>query len=155
MEELRAEAERNVRPCDVRIGACDHSPKNVRGMLANFQAFGIAGEVRVWQDDARLLKGVQAGEYRLIVTNPPYGLRIGNPRVVRELYRAFPLAAQDRGVEEIVLITPQRGWAQESLEAAGYRITETFRFLYGSLETFLLRAVIPSRGESTGKPATA
>lgn len=41
--------------------------------LAEFSRLAKGGALRVWEEDARLLNGVPAGQVDLIVTSPPYG----------------------------------------------------------------------------------
>ena len=123
-------------------------------MCGNFAVQGVADRIDAWQDDAGLLENVEPGSYRLIVTNPPYAIRVGSPRVVRELYGRFPQAAMDKGVEEIVVTTPRSAWMVESLQQAGYRIREVRRILYGALpSTVVVATSSPTESPSTSTSA--
>ncbi len=125
-----------------QLGGCDTSPKSVLGMRDNFAAQGHMSRIKSWQDDAGSLQGVVAGRYQLIVTNPPYALRIGSPRVVRELYDRFPKAAMDKGIHEIVVTTPRSAWMVQSLQGSGYEIVEVRRILYGARSSTVIRATV-------------
>jgi putative N6-adenine-specific DNA methylase len=51
------------------------------------QAMGLAEQLVFEQRDVRQLPSLPAGS--LVVTNPPYGLRLGNPGDLRQLYRSL------------------------------------------------------------------
>ncbi len=140
---VRAEALAGIVPSSVRLGACDKYPRSVEGMRGNFAEQGLADDIRVWEDMAETLDGIEVGEYDTLVTNPPYGIRIGNPRVVRRLYDAFPMAALDKGIREIVVTTPRRTFICEALTGAGYDVVETREIRYGGLWSWIVRAVTP------------
>ena len=154
-EELHAQAMENFRACDVRIGASDRATNSLRGMASNFDRMGVADAITLWEDDAERLEGVERGDYRLLVTNPPFGQRIGRPALVKRLYDRLPVLAAEKGITEIVTMTPNGGWMVAALEQAGWTITHRIRFLYGDLPTMMYRAVLDPGGDSPSKPEPA
>ncbi len=141
LEKLKDSAEKKIRKCDVRICSADRFRKNLNGMRMNFEAVGVGSELFSCLGNAETLDYIGRGEYSLVVTNPPFGLRIANPSVVRRLYEKFPKAAAKKGIEEIVMLTPKRRVVAQCLENAGYEISHCRRILYGRLESFIVKAV--------------
>ena len=72
---------------DYRILGTDLDPKAVAMAKANAQRAGVADVVRFEVADARNFS--RQTERGVIVTNPPYGERIGEKEEAEELYRAF------------------------------------------------------------------
>ncbi len=151
-DRVREKALAEVVESNTKLGACDMHPRSVEGMRGNFAAQGIANDIHAWEDMAETLDGVEEGEYHTIVTNPPYGIRIGNPRATRRLYAAFPQAAMDKGVREIVVTTPRRENICHALSDAGYEVTEQRHFLYGGLWSWIVRAVAPDGRKAPDVP---
>ncbi len=147
-DRVREKALAEVVESSTKLGACDMHPRSVEGMRGNFAAQGLADDIQAWEDMAEALDGVDEGDYHTIVTNPPYGIRIGNPRAVRRLYDGFPMAAMDKGVREIVVTTPRQANICHSLTDAGYKVKEQRHFLYGGLWSWVVRAVAPEVSET-------
>jgi 23S rRNA G2445 N2-methylase RlmL len=146
--QVRDRALSSIVPSETKIGACDKYLRSVEGMRGNLTAQGLADDIHTWEDMAETLAGVEVGEYDTLVTNPPYGVRIGNPRVVRRLYDAFPKAAMDKGIREIVVTTPRQANICNALTEAGYEVVEQRQFLYGGLWSWIVRAVAPGTAAS-------
>ena len=75
---------------DYRIFASDLDPKAVAMAKANAERAGVADLIRFEVADAR--RFARETERGVIVTNPPYGERIGEKEEAEELYRAFGAA---------------------------------------------------------------
>ena len=75
---------------DYRIFASDLDPKAVAMAKANAERAGVADLIRFETSDARSF--ARETEKGVIVTNPPYGERIGEKEEAEELYRAFGAA---------------------------------------------------------------
>ena len=75
---------------DYRIFASDLDPKAVAMAKANAERAGVADLIRFETADARHF--ARETERGVIVTNPPYGERIGEKEEAEELYRAFGAA---------------------------------------------------------------
>ena len=75
---------------DYRIFASDLDPKAVAMAKANAERAGVAELIRFETADARSF--ARETERGVLVTNPPYGERIGEKEEAEELYRAFGAA---------------------------------------------------------------
>ncbi len=67
------------------VWAFDLDPRAVAATARNARAAAVADAVRVAQSGVRNLPALPAGT--LIVTNPPYGVRLGTPGELGELYQ--------------------------------------------------------------------
>ncbi len=139
---MRYRAECQVRPrSPVPILAADRYTRNIRGMKANLEAMGVAADVTVCAGRAERMTYLkrQPPGCRRIVTNPPYGLRLGDPRRIDRLYHGFAHACAQHGIAEVVALTPRRDSWLEAFTKAGYRPTLVQPVRYGRLEAFALR----------------
>ena len=122
-----------------RIISADKYAKSVTGMRQNFSGFGLENDIRAVQGKADHLSYIEPGEMPCIVTNPPYGMRIGNPQVVKALYSNFARACAEKQVEEVVAITPRRHHWIVSFTSNGYKLDHLQRFYFGRLNVYLMR----------------
>ncbi|MBI3390410.1 MAG: hypothetical protein HY027_21975 [Deltaproteobacteria bacterium] len=76
-----------------RICGYDADARTVRSALANVERAGLHGRVhierRAWADCAPLPTSITDGVRGLLVTNPPYGERLGDQERLVELYRSI------------------------------------------------------------------
>ncbi len=66
----------------------DHSRERVEEARANVESAGFEGKITIAQSDARQMPA-KAGWNAHILTNPPYGLRVGDETQMEGLYTAF------------------------------------------------------------------
>ena len=135
LEEVKREVvEKRI---DLSLVGVERFRKHLRGAKINSEVAGVANTIDYIQGDAtRLcLKGAD-----VIVTNPPYGLRIARKGLIEELYGGFLKSAKDI-VDRIVVITAEHRIMKEKAEVLGYRIEEERWVKYGGLDTkvFVLR----------------
>lgn len=111
--------------------------KHLIGARINSEKAGVLDTVDYVQGDATRLCLKRAD---VIVTNPPYGLRIARKGVIEELYEGFLRSARDI-VDRIVTITAEHRILKEKAEEVGYDILEERWVRYGGLNTkvFVLR----------------
>ena len=128
--------------CDINIQAADRFYKSVTGMKENFAHFGLLDDIRLHRGNAENLRYINPGEVKCIVTNPPYGMRIANPGVVKALYKNFARACAEKEIEEIVAVTPRRHHWIVSFTSQGYKLNYLQRFYFGRLNVVMLRLVI-------------
>ena len=88
---------------DYRIFASDIDPKAVAMAKANAERAGVADLIRFETADARHF--ARETEKGVIVTNPPYGERIGEKEEAEELYRAFGAAYRDCANWQLYLLS--------------------------------------------------
>lgn len=87
--EARTEAQdRARRDVTLRIVGSDIDPGVLRLAQQHGKLAGVDSQIEWRQQDARDLRC--EAEYGCIVTNPPYGERLGDQREVEELYRVLP-----------------------------------------------------------------
>ncbi len=137
-ERLRAEAAaqaeeglRALRPC---LSGSDVDPRVLRLAVRNCQAAGVAGFVTLETHDIAHVP-VAAAPSGLVVTNPPYGERLGERESVPALYRELGRVLRERypGWRGAVLC----GDAQQG-HALGVRADKRYTLYNGMLETLLV-----------------
>jgi putative N6-adenine-specific DNA methylase/tRNA (guanine6-N2)-methyltransferase len=75
---------------EARCLASDRDPEAVAGTRANAEAVGVADRIVVTEADARDLdEHYEAASVDAVVTNPPYGVRLGRKANYADLYRKF------------------------------------------------------------------
>lgn len=128
-EERAAAAAAVKRDADIKILACDMDKNAVEAARANAAEAGVADciEFRV-----ATLKDLSAEEeYGMIVTNPPYGERIGEQRDIDNIYRFLTGFYEKNPTWSLFLIT-----ADKTFEAKFGRPADRRRKLYnGRIET--------------------
>jgi len=104
LREAREEAAHRARRPEQPIEGFDLDPNAVAQARRAASRAGVGGEVRVVRGDARKLPALAPGT--LVVSNPPYGMRVGEERALRELYRAFghELKAKAKGCTAWLLL---------------------------------------------------
>ena len=88
---------------DYRIFASDLDPKAVAMAKANAERAGVAELIRFKTADARSFS--RETERGVLVTNPPYGERIGEKEEAEELYRAFGAAYRNSANWQLYLLS--------------------------------------------------
>lgn len=73
-----------------RIFASDISPEAIRLARLHASRAGVGADIHFEQRDVRAF--ASNTEYGVVVTNPPYGVRLGDERELDALYRALPIA---------------------------------------------------------------
>lgn len=84
-QRLRQELRDQRRPAPFPIRASDADEAAVRATRRNAREAGVASAVQVSRCRLRDMPVLPAGS--LLVTNPPYGVRLGDPRSLEEVYR--------------------------------------------------------------------
>jgi putative N6-adenine-specific DNA methylase/tRNA (guanine6-N2)-methyltransferase len=104
----------------------DWSPRSVAGARANLSARDMAGRARLAELDARrMAEALPPGHFDAVITNPPFGRRLGKGVsfagfYTRLLEQAHPLL---RPGGRLVLLADKRGAFSAALErAGGYRL---------------------------------
>lgn len=83
----REEARDGEHPTDFQVYASDISAPCVSLTQRNAKAAGVSNIIKAFQTDCRKISA--PGRRATIVTNPPYGERMGTEREVEELYRTM------------------------------------------------------------------
>uniref|UniRef100_A0A7J3ZK96 THUMP domain-containing protein n=1 Tax=Fervidicoccus fontis TaxID=683846 RepID=A0A7J3ZK96_9CREN len=119
----------------------DKSSKSVEMAMENSMTAGVACRMEFLNLDVQELPGVLGEEsVDRIITNPPYGIRMGTPRAalgaVRRLLRASRLLLKKRGT--LVLITPDRERVFSEALSQGFAPYCEKWVMHGDLEAWIL-----------------
>lgn len=134
-----------------RILASDRYSKSISGMKSNFRHLGLEADILVQTGRAESLHYVQPGQYPCVVVNPPYGVRMGSPQRIKQLYSQFARACADKQIKEVAALTPRKDSWIKSFIHVGYHITMVQRVLFGRLNAYMITCMEQnSRGEDTG-----
>ncbi len=144
LKHVRDSAGESTLPDDVQIGACDRSTKALVGMRQNFEAQGLVEEIDHWEDDAEQLGKLEAGRFQIMISNPSYGIWNGSVKLARQTYELVPKVAAEKGIDEIVMVTPDDEWLIACAEKAGYHLTDRIPFMHGDLENRMVRLAFDS-----------
>ncbi|MEM7310048.1 MAG: THUMP domain-containing protein [Planctomycetota bacterium] len=132
-EQADARAERPL-PKKLQLVGSDHDPERLEGARENLAAAGFADAVHLQQQDAADFRP-RPGWNGWIVTNPPYGERIGDASSLRPLYASFgQRLASDAAGYHLALLTSTGMLA----DALGLNDLERVRVRNGALECELV-----------------
>jgi len=138
VQEVREDLEAQINERQVKTIGIEKYAKHVHGAIKNAESAGVLDTVVIKQGDAEAFKDYAD----VIVTNPPYGNRIANPRVVHKLYINFTKRAAENSIPTILTITSRWKWMESALRGVGYRIEKSKFVLYGKLHTHMIRATL-------------
>ena len=103
-KQAREEARAGETPTPAVIEARDIDPACIRRAEANARRAGVADSIRFTVSD--VTKSNLDGYAGVIVTNPPYGERLGDVESAHTLYRGLGRALGDLGEKSVYVITP-------------------------------------------------
>jgi len=124
---------------DSRLTCIDRNPRHIAGARLNARAALVHRRIRFLVGDARRLSGLVDGA-DVLVSNPPYGIRLGSPRQVRRVYREFLREATRVFRKSITIITPEYEYAKRVLEENGWKIVHERRVAHGNLYPHIIVA---------------
>lgn len=133
-------------PKPLRTMGGERSDRKVAGAELNLKSLELDKTVRVLKGDARKLGYLGEEPVPLVVTNPPYGIRVMKPRDVDLLYQDFAKAMAQHEVREIVAITPKKRSWLDSFAQAGYHLISTKEIFYGDMPAFIIKHHIEAPG---------
>ena len=104
----REEAIESEIKTDFEVFASDISPSAVELATKNARLAGVDDVVKVFSMDARKISA--PGRRATVVTNPPYGERLGTLREAEELYRDIGVHFRSLAPWQIYVITSHKGF---------------------------------------------
>lgn len=129
-----------------RIICLERNRSYLHGAVLNAHAARLAGRIEFIHGDAtRLKEYLEPESVDVVVSNPPYGIRMGDPGFVRRLYKRLAPSlynAMSPG-GRAVLITADAGSLARELSKAGFKITHRRRVRHGDLWAMIIRAEKP------------
>ncbi len=101
----------------------DINRRHLIGAKMNAMVAGVSSKIIFIQGDAREIERYVTTKVDRIITNPPYGIRLGNPRAVKKLYREFIFSAHNilREGGSLTIITPEYRYVDEVIRSSGLR----------------------------------
>ncbi len=132
LEEVRAEAEALESNVRMKLVGIERFRKHILGGITNARAACVYDTLDFVQADATRLC---LKEVDVVVTNPPYGLRIARKGAIEDLYCGFLSSARDVVEERVVVITAEDAIFRRCALDNGYGIEDEFWVKYGGLDT--------------------
>jgi len=123
------------RPVPVLVGI-ERFGKHLRGAAGNIEAAGLTDRIRLVQglaEQTDRILGEAAGSGAIVVTNPPFGRRVGTKRQIRRLYQGAARAWWAAGVQRVVAPAEDGAGLRQALTSVGYRIQTELRVVYGRI----------------------
>lgn len=126
---LLMEATQDINRHTASLRGLDISPKHIGGARINARAAFVEDTLSLEVGDATRMKGEIPP---LIVTNPPYGLRVGSAKELETVYKGFASAVKEYPGTSLVVISAYPGLGDAF---GGFRMVDDRRILYGALST--------------------
>ncbi|ADP77454.1 putative RNA methylase [Methanothermus fervidus DSM 2088] len=132
--------QKKIREVDLNLIGIEKFKKHVEGCKKIVKNLGL--DIKIFQGEAeRMHEYVENVD--VIVTNPPYGLRIGRKYITKKLYKDFLKEAYNilPSHGRIVFITPMKRFMRKIANKIGYDINKEIKIEYGKLPAsiFLLK----------------
>ena len=119
------------------IVASDRDAGAIVAARANAERAGVAGDI-VFRQGAVSSLELPPGPGS-IVSNPPYGVRVGESHALRNLYAQLGKVVRDRGHEwTLALLTADRSLERQ----VGVRFSEVFRVSNGGIPVRLVKGIV-------------
>lgn len=130
------EFEWEERDVKLKLFGIEKFRKHLEGALKNAENAGVLDTITFMQGDAIEM----SGEYDVIITNPPYGLRIHRKGAIERLYRKFARTARKCMNQDsrFVVITTEYKLLARAAEEAGLQCTHERFVRYGGLLTKIM-----------------
>ncbi len=124
-----------------KITCMDKDPRHIEGARLNAAAARVESRIDFRVGDARRMHEILGeSSVDVVVTNPPYGIRLGDPGAVRSLYTAFArslaLALAPGG--RAAVITTEPDYLASHAARWGLRLAHSRRVRHGDLWASIL-----------------
>ena len=124
-----------------RLIGADRYGGKVAGARRNLEHLGFAQGIELHVGSAATLGYVEPGEIDAVVVNPPYGIRVSNPREADALYGLFAIACAAKRIDQVTTISPRKGPLLDAFARASYRPDVTRQVMFGEMRAFMVRFV--------------
>ena len=141
-ERFKREARASQKSASLRLIGGDLFEGALRAAEANAERAGVADSITFLQGDARSLPYAEFAqrERKLLLSNLPYGRRVGAQAEVKQLYRDFAAQLRKDCVGwDFALVTSHPEW----LEEAGLNCKGMTAFSNGGLNVSLVTGTVP------------
>ncbi len=132
---------------DARIICVDRSARHIEGAMMNAEAARVDNRIEFYVWDARKLHELLPGDsIDYVASNPPYGIRLGDPHSIRRLYGEFipSLFSVMSPGGKAVFITTESHYMSRVARLAGFDLIHARKVRHGDLWVSLLVFQKPS-----------
>ncbi len=129
------EIEESLRFPDLKIIGIEKFRKHLKGAKENIKSAEVEGCIELIKGDATLIGEFIKKCIDVVITNPPYGLRIGRKKIIEDLYCGFLKSLRNviHNDSRIVVITAEDKIFKSCAE--DYKIEKELKVKYGGLDT--------------------
>ncbi len=139
--DAKEEALDGIAPSDFEVFASDIDPECVELTKGNAYRAGVLNSLKVFRQDARRISA--PGRRGTVVTNPPYGERIGTVSEVERLYRDIGVHFRSLSPWQIYVITSHEGFER----LYGRRADKVKKLYNGMIPCYLYQFFKNQKGE--------
>lgn len=147
--EIKAqEGLRALRPC---FFGADNAPLMIEIAKRNAQSAGVAGFVQLQKRDLAYLERPAGFEQGLLITNPPYGERMGERENLSTLYHTLGVRLREHftGWRAAILVAETEREADDPAQALGLRPDKSYALFNGAIACRFLVCEILSHEKKT------
>ena len=141
-EEKRLAYEAADFDADISITGMDIDRRAVSAASANAEEAGVSDDIDFvcmdmtsWEPGAGIPRGVTAGEHGIVISNLPYGQRIGTSEDNLRIYRHFARLMKECPEWSFFLITSDKELEKEIERQTGRRADRRRKLYNGQIET--------------------
>jgi putative N6-adenine-specific DNA methylase len=127
---------------DLNITGMDIDRRAVGAAKANADEAGVIDDLDLvcmdmtkWEPGAGIPKGVSADEYGVVISNLPYGVRIGDKEENQKLYRHYAHLIREYPTWSFFLITSDKDIEKEIEKITGRKADRRRKLYNGQIET--------------------
>lgn len=124
-----------------KIFGIDASPRSVEGAMANVAKANVSDTVSISLGDALKLANYIREPPDHIITNPPYGIRMGVKDLGKFYERLLMSIKQSAPYATTTMITGKPSLLKKAAEVTGMQTVEVKRLLYGSIQASIIKLV--------------
>lgn len=141
IDEVRQMLLSNETKVTVEVHGIDASPKSIEGALSNASKAGVLDTVSIRVGDALKLVDYIREPPNHIITNPPYGIRMGIKNIERFYEKLLTSIKQAAPHTIITMITSKPSIIRRTAEALGMQIVDVRQLLYGRIQASIIKLV--------------
>lgn len=131
-KEERADAFASIAVPEGRIYASDIDPKAVAAAKENAIEAGVDEYISFTRGDVKSLQPPVSDEHGIIITNPPYGERIGEAEEINGIFKALGRFCKENPQWSLFVVTPDKDAEKKIM---GRRANRRRKLYNGNIET--------------------
>ena len=127
---------------ELSIAAIDIDKRALKAAKENAEEAGVIDDIDFicmdmtqWVPGAGIPKGVQAGEHGVVISNLPYGVRIGDEKSIKKIYSNIADIVTDFPAWSFFLITSDKEIEKEIMNKTGRKADRRRKLYNGTIET--------------------